>query len=204
MSSIPLSAARRMGLGACVVVSVLLTGCSSLNNAAASMSTLGGLITPYRIDILQGNVVVQEQVQALQPGMPRETVRDILGTPLLASAFHADRWDYVFTFRRQGQEPQQRRVSVFFQGNQLKRVEADELPTEEAFVASLDTRPVNKRPPVLEATDEQLRAMPTVLEGTPRDIADTLRGQRDRYGVTYFTVQDYHGDYFAQVISALR
>ena len=55
-----------------------------------------------------------------------------------------------------------------------------------------------------EATDEQLRAMPTVLEGTPRDIADTLRGQRDRYGVTYFTVQDYHGDYFAQVISALR
>lgn len=158
MSSIPLSAARRMGLGACVVVSVLLTGCSSLNNAAASMSTLGGLITPYRIDILQGNVVVQEQVQALQPGMPRETVRDILGTPLLASAFHADRWDYVFTFRRQGQEPQQRRVSVFFQGNQLKRVEADELPTEEAFVASLDTRPVNKRPPVLEATDEQLQA----------------------------------------------
>ncbi len=55
-----------------------------------------------------------------------------------------------------------------------------------------------------EATDEQLLAMPTVLSGTPRDIADTLRAQRDRYGVSYFTVQDYHGDYFAQVINALR
>jgi len=54
------------------------------------------------------------------------------------------------------------------------------------------------------ASDEQLAAMPTVLSGTPRDIADTLRACRDKYGVTYLTVQDYHGDYFAQVISALR
>lgn len=54
------------------------------------------------------------------------------------------------------------------------------------------------------ASDEQLLAMPTVLSGTPRDIADTLRGCRDKYGITYLTVQDYHGDYFAQVISALR
>jgi len=54
------------------------------------------------------------------------------------------------------------------------------------------------------ASDEQLAAMPTVLSGTPRDIADTLRGYRDKYGVTYLTVQDYHGDYFAKVISELR
>jgi len=54
------------------------------------------------------------------------------------------------------------------------------------------------------ATDEQLRAMPSVLNGTPRDIADTLRAHRDRYGLTYFTVQDYHGEYFAKVISELR
>ena len=46
--------------------------------------------------------------------------------------------------------------------------------------------------------------MPSVLSGSPRHIADTLIGQRETYGVTYFTVQDYHGDYFAQVINALR
>ena len=55
-----------------------------------------------------------------------------------------------------------------------------------------------------DASDEQLLAMPTVLRGTPRDIADTLRSLRDRYGTTYFTVQDYHGEYFAQVINELR
>jgi hypothetical protein len=43
-----------------------------------------------------------------------------------------------------------------------------------------------------------------VLSGTPTDIIDTLRRLRDSYGVTYFTVQDYHGPYFAQAISALR
>ena len=54
------------------------------------------------------------------------------------------------------------------------------------------------------ASDEQLLAMPTVLRGTPADMADELRAQRDRYGLTYFTVQDYHGESFAKVIEALR
>ena len=55
-----------------------------------------------------------------------------------------------------------------------------------------------------DATDEQLLAMPTVLQGTPGEMADTLRAQRERYGITYFTVQDYHGANFAHVIDALR
>ena len=53
-------------------------------------------------------------------------------------------------------------------------------------------------------SDEELMAMPSVLSGSPRRIADTLIAQRDTYGMTYFTVQDYHGKYFAQVINALR
>ena len=55
-----------------------------------------------------------------------------------------------------------------------------------------------------DATDEQLLAMPTVLQGSPGEMADTLRAQRERYGITYFTVQDYHGANFAHVIDALR
>ena len=55
-----------------------------------------------------------------------------------------------------------------------------------------------------DATEEQLLALPTVLTGTPRDIADTLRARRDSYGITYFTVQDYHAEYFAKVIAELR
>jgi probable F420-dependent oxidoreductase len=55
-----------------------------------------------------------------------------------------------------------------------------------------------------DATEEQLLALPTVLTGTPRDIADTLRDRRDNYGISYFTVQDYHAEYFAKVIAELR
>jgi outer membrane protein assembly factor BamE len=159
----PVNPPRHPGLrvaGLALALAGLLgaAGCTTVKNIGSSVSTLGGLITPYKIDILQGNVVTAEQVQALQPGMPRDQVRNILGTPLLTSAFHADRWDYVFTFQRQGQEPQQRRVVVFFNGDTMARVEADELPTEEEFVATLDDRRKPTKPPVLQATEEQLRA----------------------------------------------
>lgn len=150
--------ARRAGVLALTLSAAALAGCSSLGETVSSMSTLGGLITPYKIDILQGNVVVREQVQALQTGMSREQVRGILGTPLVASVFHANRWDYVFTFKRQGQAAQMRKVAVFFEGDTLAKVEADELPSEEEFVASLDVRRTSAQPPVLEATEEQLKA----------------------------------------------
>ena len=52
-------------------------------------------ITPYKMDIQQGNLLTQEQVSRLKPGMSKEEVRLILGTPLLTDIFHADRWDYV-------------------------------------------------------------------------------------------------------------
>ena len=53
-------------------------------------------------------------------------------------------------------------------------------------------------------SDDELLDMPSVLSGSPRHIADTLIQIRAQYGVSYFTVQDYHGTYFAQVINALR
>ena len=150
-----------------VLALTALGGCSSLEGASTSLSTLGGWITPYRIDILQGNVVSKEQAQALQTGMPREQVVNILGTPLLSSVFHADRWDYVFTFRRQGQAPQQRRLTVFFEGDRLAKVEADELPTEAEFVASLDVRASTGKPVPLEASAEQLDAFRARFPGQP-------------------------------------
>lgn len=152
------SVRRPFALTLALLSVAVLTACSSLGNMGTSASTLGGLITPYRIDLLQGNVVVREQVQALQTGMPREQVRNVLGTPLVASVFHENRWDYVFTFNRQGQPAQMRRVSVFFEGDALKRVEADDLPSEEEFVASLEVRRSMPRTPALEATPEQLQA----------------------------------------------
>jgi outer membrane protein assembly factor BamE len=140
----------------CGVVSlVALSACSGVTSRLPGITSV---VTPYKIDILQGNVVTREQAAALKAGMTRDQVRDVLGSPLLASVFHADRWDYVFTFRRQGQTPQQRRLTAFFKADVLEKFEADELPSEAEFVASLNAgRKFGKVPP-LQATEAQLKA----------------------------------------------
>jgi len=134
-----------------------VAACGSFDGASSRIATA---ITPYRIEIVQGNFVSKEQVAALQPGMTRQQVKEVLGTPLVVSVFHSDRWDYVFTLRRQGVEPQSRRLSVYFKGDALERFEGDEMPSEAEFVATLDSRTKSKKIPPLEATDEQLSKFP--------------------------------------------
>lgn len=114
----------------------------------------------YQPEVVQGNFVSKEQVQALRAGMPRQAVRDILGTPLVTSVFHAERWDYAFTIRRQGGEPQLRRFTVYFKGDVLDRVDGDPLPTEAEFAAKLDTRRPPSKLPELKASPEELAKLP--------------------------------------------
>ena len=132
--------------------------------ACASLSSEGnllGLITPYRIDIVQGNVVTKEQLALVRPGMSRVQVRDVLGSPLVTDVFHADRWDYVFTIRRPGAPPQRRSIVAFFEGDSLQRIEAPELPSEREFVASITRTSASSRAlPLLELTPEQRAALP--------------------------------------------
>lgn len=143
-------------LAAAAALAAALAGCSSLQ----SSDSLFGVITPYRIEVVQGNVVTSEQAAAVRPGMSRAQVRDILGSPLLTDIFHADRWDYVFTIRRQGAEPQRRNVVARFEGDTLASLEAPELPSEREFVDAIDTSRAKRRVPVLALTDEQIRALP--------------------------------------------
>jgi len=131
-----------------------LGACSGLGESTRSVLTS---ITPYKVEVVQGNFVSKQQVEALKPGMSRQQVREILGTSLLTDVFHADRWDYVFTIRRQGVEPQQRRLTVFFKGELLDHFEGDPMPSEEEFVATLDTRKHSGKVPPLEATEDQLK-----------------------------------------------
>ncbi len=126
-------------------------------------------VTPYKVEVVQGNFVSKQQVDALRPGMTRQQVREILGTPLLNDVFHANRWDYVFTIRRQGVDPQQRKLTVFFDGERMTRFEGDPMPSEEEFVATLDPRG-NKEPkiPKLQASEEELKK----FDPKPKDAAD--------------------------------
>ena len=99
-------------------------------------------------------------MEFLRPGVTREQVRDILGTPLVSSVFHGDRWDYVFTIRRRGTEPQLRRVVVMFEGERLVSVDTGgELPSEEAFVASIDSSSSSGKARALALSADELQSL---------------------------------------------
>jgi outer membrane protein assembly factor BamE len=148
--------------GAWAPLLLVLGGCSYLPALPSLQSgdSFLGFITPYRMDIVQGNVVTQEQAALVKSGMTRAQVRDILGSPMLTDLFHADRWDYVFTIKRQGTAPQRRDVIAYFNGDRLDRLEASDLPTEKEFVASISRPLAARAAPVIELTDEQRKALP--------------------------------------------
>lgn len=139
----------------CAALLLLLAGCASRGE-----DSFLGFITPYRMEVVQGNVVTSEMIAQLKPGLSRDQVRSLLGVPLLADVFHANRWDYVFTIKRQGAAPQQRRITVHFDGERVSRFDAAEVPSEAQFVASIDTVKPETRKKPLELDAEQIKALP--------------------------------------------
>jgi len=154
---------RRAG-AATLAIAGALAGCQSLQTSENFL----GILTPYRVEVVQGNVITSEQVALAKPGLTRAQVREVLGSPLLADPFHADRWDYVFTIRRQGAEPQLRRIVVRFKSDVLESIEGGSgLPSEHEFVASIDTFKTARNAPPLILTDEQIKALPAPLRQPP-------------------------------------
>jgi outer membrane protein assembly factor BamE len=94
--------------------------------ALSLLTAACSFFTPYRIEIQQGNFVTQEMVAQLKPGLTRDQVRYVMGTPLVSDIFHEERWDYVFVRQRENsRDVEYRRIAVFFEGGKLKRVDGD-------------------------------------------------------------------------------
>lgn len=107
------------------------------------------IVTPYRMDIQQGNYISQDMVAQLKLGMSREQVRFVLGTPLVTDAFHADRWDYVYYLDRFGGRREQRKIAVIFEDGKLAHVLGDVVPAQpaaEATAAPESTSTPGKKP----------------------------------------------------------
>ncbi len=151
----------------------LLSGCAS-----AWLSDAMSNITPYRVEIVQGNVVTREQLAQLKPGMTREQVREVLGAPMLTDIFHANRWDYPFTIRRKGAQDQRRNVVVTFNGDVVKAIEAPELPSEREFVAGIGNLRQAPVVPKLELTDEERKALPAAPRASAA-VAEPAGVKRD-------------------------
>lgn len=155
--------------GAVVLLATVLA--AGLAGCAGTGERLSSMVTPYKVDVVQGNFISREQVQALQPGMGRQQVREILGTPLMVSLFHGDRWEYVFTLKRPDVQAQTRKLTVFFKDNVMERVEGDEMPSEAEFVASLSSKHTKAKVPQLEATEAQLARFPKAAPANPAAAA---------------------------------
>jgi outer membrane protein assembly factor BamE len=109
---------------AMLAMAVVLPGCGSITHF------LPGFLTPYRPDIQQGNVITSEMVEQLRPGMTRDQVRFMLGTPLLADAFHKDRWDYLYYLNPRIGSTQRRNLVIYFADNRLDHFQSDPMPPE--------------------------------------------------------------------------
>ncbi len=119
-----MSSFRRIVTIALASVVVLVSGCSTMGEYLPSFDRFG----VYRIDVNQGNYLTQDMVEKLKVGQTRQQVRAVLGTPILDSAFHADRWDYVYSFKKAGKEVENRKFVVYFEDDKLTRWEGDEAP----------------------------------------------------------------------------
>ncbi len=116
--------ARTVLVGAVLTVIFAVTACSY----RPRLPSAANIPFVHRIDIQQGNVIEQEMLAQLQPGMEKSKVLFIMGSPLIQDTFHADRWDYIYSFQEGGGTREQRRVSLFFEDERLARVEGDVKP----------------------------------------------------------------------------
>ena len=150
-----------MSIAAAVTIG-LTTGCTAL-----ATNRWTNVFLPYRIEVVQGNVVTSEQVARVVSGLSRVQVRDVLGSPLVTDLFHADRWDYVFLLNRPGTPRQTRAVVVIFENDKLARIDAPPLPTDAEFIDSIDPFRTRREVPVLALTEEQIRALPAPQRPAP-------------------------------------
>jgi outer membrane protein assembly factor BamE len=97
-----------------MLLSLLLASCGGI--AVPSLS-------PYKMDIRQGNYVTAEMRDKIKLGMSRAQVRYALGTPMISDAFHGNRWDYVYRLEQSRKLVEQQRLTLYFEGENLVRID---------------------------------------------------------------------------------
>ncbi|MGQ5523517.1 outer membrane protein assembly factor BamE [Chitinimonas sp. PSY-7] len=98
-------------------------------------------LTPYKLEVPQGNAVTADQVAKLKIGMSRSQVRFALGTPMLADAFHPDRWDYLYYESTGSKVAQNKRYYVQFEGDRLISMGGETLPARAVITGQAPANP---------------------------------------------------------------
>lgn len=131
-----------------LISKVGLLACFAFANVACTY------LTPYKVEVQQGTVITAENVSKLKPGMTRSQVSFVMGTPLLADAFHADRWDYVYFLRKRDRIVDQRKVGLLFDGDTLKDIRSD-LPVGKGDAPAATAAPIPAPAPAAAPAGKQ-------------------------------------------------
>jgi outer membrane protein assembly factor BamE len=86
-------------------------------------------LRPYKFPIQQGNVLSDERIAQITPGMSETEVQYLLGTPMLNDIFHTNRWDYIFYDKPGYKEAKREHVAIYFDNGRVARVTRDPLPS---------------------------------------------------------------------------
>ena len=123
-----------------ILLPVVIAGCGAWSNPINRLD-------PHRVEVQQGNLVTQEMLSRLKPGMSPSQVRFVLGTPLIIDPFHKDRWDYVYSLQKGGKQIERRRVTIRFENDKMKSIEGDVTPAASGGMtpeAKVDNKDVTK------------------------------------------------------------
>lgn len=131
---------RKVLISLAVIASTLITtACSTLSEWGDSASdTVADWSLVHKPTIQQGNVITQQMLDELKPGMSKEQVRFLLGTPALVDVFHQERWDYLYWLKKPSEEPVVKQISLFFENETLARIEGEYVPGVEGEAQNLE------------------------------------------------------------------
>ena len=108
------------------IASLLLAGCTSVDR----------IPFVYRIDVQQGNVITQEMIDQLKPGMTKRQVKFTLGSPLITDTFHQDRWDFVYRMEPGKGDVVAEHVTLLFKEDALVSISGDYRPNPQPALAA--------------------------------------------------------------------
>ncbi len=140
---------------------------------ALGLLSLAGCSVPqlYKLEIQQGNYITEDMTARLKPGMTRNQVRFLLGTPLLVDVFHVNRWEYLYRTSRDGQVLEDRRFTVYFEGDSVTRFEGSVMPPIKGFVAT-DNALSPRQQTLEQAREAEIRK---IQNEAKQDGADSTR-----------------------------
>jgi outer membrane protein assembly factor BamE len=150
---------------------------------ACSVDRIPGV---YRIDVQQGNVITHEMLAQIKPGMNRQQVRFVMGTPMIVDTFHPDRWDYYFSLQPGSGDRQSHHVTMIFDGDLLQRVDGELPPLPADAAATGGARTVAVTGPAPESRGLLDRAWDALTDWefsgsdeAPAEAAEQTAGQTE-------------------------